>query len=933
MKKQMILITKKIMIGMFVGIIFLLGIGEECVATENRLYKNEYSISAKKIVIDAKNGDNITKKINNALLEARDNATDTSPITVVLSKGKYKINNTLHIYSNTILDLNGSTLQYSGKKSHNMILSGTNGVYKGQDDYNSSSLCAKYQGFENIIIRNGIFESIETNTSCIMRIAHATNVTLEKITLSGGGCKHQAEIAAIDGFYVKDCTFENLRKDGTDTTNKTKMEALQLDIPCATSVYKKFYLDGTPMRNVEITGCTFRNVPRGVGTHTSLLGAYHENIKICNNRFENVLEEAIVGLNYYNCEIKGNTISNCGAGILFQNFKRAENLSSVYTTIFDGEKNYDGNFRNDLKSVITGNIIEIKYAPTCSETQGIKVDGRNIPSGYKGGDGKLIPAGEYYVSGVKVENNSIKGTAGFGIHMITAKDCVVNNNYIKQLSVSKKDMDNNKYDGICIELNSDRIAVTNNRIYDMVRNGIFVQEQSYVSKMENNTIEGCEQRGINFYLDSGCRESIKGNKIKSCKKGGILLSTGSTSKDIADNIISDLSGDAGITIYNKSTVGKIKNNIVTNVGKDINGAYCHGIKVTAGSECKTISKNRILRNQETYAAGNAILIYSNAKVNGSISNNVMDKTNLATITLSTSAIVTGNVSGNTINGSEKSGIYVYNYSKIQGKITKNRIKQVGDHGIFVYRGGSAKSGIVANVIETPAEKGIFVCGEGAQAEVPLISKNVIKIAGDHGIEVYSIKKQVEISKNELLNGYGDGIVVQSNNEKKTITIADNEIKGNRKKTGIRIINGKVIILENAISNTMTAVHTNIGVNGELYEQSIGTGVSTQLQIADVSLEQKNTEITIKSLQSKKKKTVTVKWKKKKKVTGYVVQYSTKKDFSKDVKTEVVKGKKTMVTLKKLKPRKKYYVRICSYTTVNGIKIYSDYGKKKSVIVK
>ena len=32
------------------------------------------------------------------------------------------------------------------------------------------------------------------------------------------------------------------------------------------------------------------------------------------------MEECIIGLNYRNCEIKNNTITNCGGGILFQNF-------------------------------------------------------------------------------------------------------------------------------------------------------------------------------------------------------------------------------------------------------------------------------------------------------------------------------------------------------------------------------------------------------------------------------------------------------------------------------------------------------------------------------------------------------------------------------------------------------------------------------------
>lgn len=67
-----------------------------------------------------------------------------------------------------------------------------------------------------------------------------------------------------------------------------------------------------------------------------------------------------------------------------------------------------------------------------------------------------------------------------------------------------------------------------------------------------------------------------------------------------------------------------------------------------------------------------------------------------------------------------------------------------------------------------------------------------------------------------------------------------------------------------------------------------------------------------------KKSLTVKWKKQKDITGYEIQYSTKKDFSSGVKTVKVKSaKKTSRKLKGLKAKKKYYVRIRSYKKIAG----------------
>ena len=83
--------------------------------------------------------------------------------------------------------------------------------------------------------------------------------------------------------------------------------------------------------------------------------------------------------------------------------------------------------------------------------------------------------------------------------------------------------------------------------------------------------------------------------------------------------------------------------------------------------------------------------------------------------------------------------------------------------------------------------------------------------------------------------------------------------------------------------------------------------------------------------SGKKQALLVKWKKQtKQVTGYQLQVATNKAFTKNKKTVNVKGaKKASSTVKKLKSKKKYYVRIRTYKTVGGKKIYSKWSKVKS----
>lgn len=86
--------------------------------------------------------------------------------------------------------------------------------------------------------------------------------------------------------------------------------------------------------------------------------------------------------------------------------------------------------------------------------------------------------------------------------------------------------------------------------------------------------------------------------------------------------------------------------------------------------------------------------------------------------------------------------------------------------------------------------------------------------------------------------------------------------------------------------------------------------------------------------SKGKKKFTVTWAKVSGVKGYQIQYSSDKKFKKNNKNvTVTKQKSTKATVKKLKSKKKYYVRVRTYKTVNGKKIYSSWSKVKSVKTK
>ncbi|MCD8054132.1 MAG: GDSL-type esterase/lipase family protein [Lachnospiraceae bacterium] len=80
---------------------------------------------------------------------------------------------------------------------------------------------------------------------------------------------------------------------------------------------------------------------------------------------------------------------------------------------------------------------------------------------------------------------------------------------------------------------------------------------------------------------------------------------------------------------------------------------------------------------------------------------------------------------------------------------------------------------------------------------------------------------------------------------------------------------------------------------------------------------------------------TAKWKTvSEQVSGYQIQCATNSDFTKGKQTITVSGKKTKTTtVTSVKAKKKYYVRIRTYKTVDGVNYYSKWSSAKTVTTK
>ena len=122
----------------------------------------------------------------------------------------------------------------------------------------------------------------------------------------------------------------------------------------------------------------------------------------------------------------------------------------------------------------------------------------------------------------------------------------------------------------------------------------------------------------------------------------------------------------------------------------------------------------------------------------------------------------------------------------------------------------------------------------------------------------------------------------------------------------------------------------VGSSRDALQQQYASSVAAQKAALAKSTAPK--KVAIKSLKAGKK-SMLVKWKKVKGISGYELQYGLNKSFTKGQK--IIKVKKTKISRKitKLTSKKKYYVRIRAYKSITGGTIYGNWSKVKVKKVK
>jgi len=229
----------------------------------------------------------------------------TRQVRIVFPAGVYVVKQKLFVYSNTTLDLEGSTL----RRSFN---TGPGGV----------SLMKWADNTENLTIRNGTIDGNGANYPGIagaegFDLIHGTGIKngkFENLVFKDVVGDHAIDANTIDGLVVRDCRFTGWKDIVGD---RAFAESIQLDPNVLDGV------TGTSNKGVVVTGCYFgpSTTPgfgspgAGVGNHATVPGRTDSDIKITGNTFDGCGFAGIRGYRWDKVIIQGNTFIGGARGI------------------------------------------------------------------------------------------------------------------------------------------------------------------------------------------------------------------------------------------------------------------------------------------------------------------------------------------------------------------------------------------------------------------------------------------------------------------------------------------------------------------------------------------------------------------------------------------------------------------------------------------
>ena len=253
---------------------------------------------------------------------------------------------------------------------------------------------------------------------------------------------------------------------------------------------------------------------------------------------------------------------------------------------------------------------------------------------------------------------------------------------------------------------------------------------------------------------------------------------------------------------------------------------------------------------------------------------------------------------------------VYVYAKGQTDLTKNQVSvSVGKSDIRL-----------TNTVEE----------KGSQAVITATLENVSDRTATTTLKLYSDeKKSKQLYTSEKIS------IEPWKRVTKTITVNKSDLSYNANQAVYMLLHADVAEGDCDESNNdsyaiLYQAKTNTNTNTNSQTSSSGTGNAGKKQSTSSKTVKVKAPSKLTSAKNGKGKKLTVKWKKVTGAKGYQLQYAMNKKFK---KKKSVQTKKTKYTIKKLKKKKTYYIRVRAYKMNGKKKVYGKWSTVKKVKIK
>lgn len=228
-------------------------------------------------------------------------------------KGTYTLTKSLHIYSNTTLNLKGVTLKRDKtfERGGMIVVGNPRQEYGDSDSPGGGYTIGGYERGKNITILGGVLDAgtRTENVTTLCTFSHVSNITIKgtvfKYLPKTANNAHMIEFGAGKNVKITDCKFIGNQKLGEAVQIESAVKGV-----AGSDLMGK--LDGTRTKNVTLSGCTFSNFQYAFGTNHGCSKDIYTNMVISKNTFKHISKYAICTYNYSKAKISGNVLSGSG---------------------------------------------------------------------------------------------------------------------------------------------------------------------------------------------------------------------------------------------------------------------------------------------------------------------------------------------------------------------------------------------------------------------------------------------------------------------------------------------------------------------------------------------------------------------------------------------------------------------------------------------